>query len=176
MNSRKFRKTKKHTGRNIIIVLLSLVVLLGLIAFGAVMLERKVISTKMDSVVSKIVPDTSSLTETSSGTASEVKSATPSAIANQLNENTDSIVSQSQGLIDQAQATSYENGVTYTLKSSKLNKTTVNAALLTNGDQVETIANQALEAMKNAGISQPKLKINVTDAQGNIIKTLSYTK
>lgn len=172
MNSRKLRKVKKHRGRKIVVTLLSIIVVLALIAFGAIMLERHMIAGKTEAIISKIVPNMSSLGEAVGKSAS----ASPSGIANKLNENADAIVNQSQGLIDSAKATSTNSGVTYTVQSSKLNTAAVNTLLTTNGDQAQTIADKVLDAMSQSGVEHPKLKLQLTNASGETVKTLTYDK
>ena len=171
MNSRKRKTEKKRRGGKVFAILLSLIIFLALIVFGIVMVGRHVISSQTDNIAAKFIPDSQNLTDA----ADQIGSATPSAIARKLNENSDTIKSQSQGLINSAKATSTDSKLTYTLESSKLNKATVGALLLASGDQVKDVADKVLDSMKKAGVAQPKLRIDLTDDKGNIIKTLDYS-
>lgn len=171
MNSRKRKTEKKRRGGKVFAILLSLIIFLALIVFGIVMVGRHVISSQTDNIAAKFIPDSQNLTDA----ADQIGSATPSAIASKLNENSDTIKSQSQGLINSAKATSTDSKLTYTLESSKLNKATVGALLLASGAQVKDVADKVLDSMKKAGVAQPKLRIDLTDDKGNIIKTLDYS-
>ncbi|CAL97538.1 hypothetical protein [Lactococcus cremoris] len=171
MNSRKRKTEKKRRGGKVFAILLSLIIFLALIVFGIVMIGRHVISSLTDNIAAKFIPESQNLTDA----ADQIGSATPSAIASNLNENSDTIKSQSQGLINSAKATSTDSKLTYTLESSKLNKATVGALLLASGDQVKDVADKVLDSMKKAGVAQPKLQIDLTDDKGNIIKTLDYS-
>ncbi|ARE18587.2 hypothetical protein [Lactococcus cremoris] len=113
------------------------------------MVGRHVISSQTDNIAAKFIPDSQNLTDA----ADQIGSATPSAIASKLNENSDTIKSQSQGLINSAKATSTDSKLTYTLESSKLNKATVGALLLASGDQVKDVADKVLDSMKKAGVA-----------------------
>lgn len=171
MNSRKRKTVKKRRGGKVFAILLSLIIFLALIVFGIVMVGRHVISSQTDNIAAKFIPDSQNLTDA----VNQIGSATPQAIASKLNENSDTIKSQSQGLINSAKATSTDSKLTYTLESSKLNKATVGALLLASGDQVKDVADKVLDSMKKAGVAQPKLQIDLTDDKGNIIKTLDYS-
>ncbi len=180
MNSRKSKKVRKGRGGKIFAILLSIVIFFALIIFGVVMIGRQVISSQTDNIAAKFLPSSGSSGSSGSSTSvtdavSQMGSATPSAIATKLNENADVIKSQSQGMISSAKATSTDSKVTYTLESSKLNKATVGALLLASGDQVEEVADKVLDAMKKAGVAQPKLQVDLTDDNGNVIKTLNYS-
>nr|WP_051013177.1 hypothetical protein [Lactococcus cremoris] len=153
MNSRKRKTEKKRRGGKVFAILLFLIIFLALIVFGIVMVGRHVISSQTDNIAAKFIPDSQNLTDA----ADQIGSATPSAIVSKLNENSDTIKSQSQGLINSAKATSTDSKLTYTLESSKLNKATVGALLLASGDQVKDVADKVLDSMKKAGVAQPKL-------------------
>ena len=112
MNSRKRKTVKKRRGGKVFAILLSLIIFLALIVFGIVMVGRHVISSQTDNIAAKFIPDSQNLTDA----ADQIGSATPSAIASKLNENSDTIKSQSQGLINSAKATSTDSKLTYTCK------------------------------------------------------------
>ncbi|WP_259685869.1 hypothetical protein [Lactococcus cremoris] len=87
MNSRKRKTEKKRRGGKVFAILLSLIIFLALIVFGIVMVGRHVISSQTDNIAAKFIPDSQNLTDA----ADQIGSATPSAIASKLNENSDTI-------------------------------------------------------------------------------------
>ncbi|GAK30942.1 hypothetical protein WOSG25_060620 [Weissella oryzae SG25] len=147
------------------------VVVLALVAFAGVQLERHIIANKAASIVAKAAP------VTKAGKLADVKLApsTPNEIADRLNSGKETLISASNGLIDDATANVNGSTVTYDVSSSKLSPLLVSTAMTTNGDQVQQMADKLLTSMKDAGTSNPKVVINVTDTNGNVIKSLTYT-
>lgn len=170
--SRRNNQPKRHRLRKVIIVLVSVLLVLALIFSGIVLLERQTVSKKTNAIIAKIVPSASNL----AAAASSAKSATPDAIASELNKNAASIVSESQGLVDSATAASTDSSVTYTLVSSKVNSLMANLLFTTNGDQFQQIANQVMDSMQQAGVAHPKVTIRLVDPSGNLIKSQTYSR
>jgi hypothetical protein len=148
--------------------------LLALLLGAGLIVERQLVAKKVDSLSSSLAATESSLAVSTSG--SSLPAANPSTIASKLNDYSSQIVSQSQGIIDSATATSTNSTVTYTLKSGTLNSLTANALVMTNGDQLKQLADKALASMTAAGISNPSVIINLADNSGNVMKTLTYSK
>ena len=98
MNSRKRKTEKKRRGGKVFAILLSLIIFLALIVFGIVMVGRHVISSQTDNIAAKFIPDSQNLTDA----ADQIGSATPSASASKLNENSDTIKSQKRRVLTQS--------------------------------------------------------------------------
>lgn len=168
-------KQKKHGKKRLWVSLSIFVVVVGLIVFGGVQFERSVVAGQAATIVSKAAPISSSSLGTSLADV-ELAPRSASEISDKLNESSSTLISESNGLFDSAEATVSGSTVTETLTTSKLNSLLVNTAMTTNGDQVQTMADKVLTSMQSACEKNPKLIVNITNTDGKVIKTLTYSK
>ncbi|GBG96533.1 hypothetical protein [Lactococcus termiticola] len=168
--SRMERTPKKRKKHGFLKFIIGLIIVLAILATGFYFAERYVVKQATD----KIVNHLEASNNLEGATTGSVPAANPEQLAGKLNELSQSIIDRSAGLLDSAQASVNGSTLTYNLSSSKLNNVTAAAVASANADSMKTIADKALEAMRQAGTQNPKVQINLTDASGNTIKTLSY--
>lgn len=148
-------------------IAIGIVLLLGIIIFGAIQLERHFVERR----VTEMLPiKDGTLTTGVKLKNVDVAPMTPDQVAVQLNNEALNLKQSSRGLFTDTNAVAKSDAVT----SDKLSPSMINMALATNGDQVNQLANKVLRSMTDAGTKNPSLTIQVVDSNNKTLKTLTY--
>ena len=177
LNNRKPKKVKKKRSKAWLVILLTLLVFAGVVVGGVVLFARHIVSNQATNIVTSMIP---SQVDASGQNLADIQlePSTPQEISQHLNAASSAIVERAGGFLNSATATATDSSVTYdvSLGAAAANPLLVNGLLATNGDQIEEIANRVLDSMQASGVENPTLTLNLTDDDGNIIRTLHYSR
>jgi|GEM_PF-469727 len=178
-------KKKKSIGKKILIFFIVLLIIIGGLSAGAVWFARRMVAENAGDIINNIIPagtdttQTGGTGETDGGSALadiSLPPSTPEQITEKMNSAAQTIVEQSRGLVESAQASVDGSTVTYNLQTSRLNNAMIGAALMASGDQLDEIANKVLDSMEAAGTQNPRLDVNIVDDAGNILRTIPFQR